>query len=181
MGAAIVFLFFLPWLDRCPVRSIRYRGLAFKIALAVFVVSFIGLGILGGKPVTPSNTIWARVFSLGYFAFFVLMPYYSRHEVTKPLPERVRAPILPLDEREGWFWQTLAKIWNQIHSSECYRASCTRLQKAWGDLESYLRLVGHKLWTQCNYRLATCAIYQTFMARIMTAIERLKNIQGGKQ
>ncbi|HEC18774.1 MAG TPA: cytochrome bc complex cytochrome b subunit [Gammaproteobacteria bacterium] len=89
MGAAIVMLFLLPWLDRSPVKSIRYRGIWFKSALTVFVVSFIGLAYLGTVPATPVATLFSRVFSILYFAFFLLMPFYSRWDKTKPVPERV--------------------------------------------------------------------------------------------
>ena len=89
MGAAIVFLFFLPWLDRSPVKSIRYRGPLFKLALALFAVSFLVLGWLGTQPATPVLTNLARLFSLIYFAFFILMPFYSKIDKTKPVPERV--------------------------------------------------------------------------------------------
>ena len=89
MGAAIVFLFFLPWLDRSPVRSIRYRGPLFKAALTLFVVSFLVLGWLGTQPATPALTNLARLFSAVYFAFFILMPWYTAIDKTKPVPERV--------------------------------------------------------------------------------------------
>jgi ubiquinol-cytochrome c reductase cytochrome b subunit len=89
MGAAIVMLFLLPWLDRSPVKSVRYRGLLFKGALGVFVVSFIALGWLGTQPATPTLTMFARIFSVLYFAFFLLMPIYTRLDKTKPVPERV--------------------------------------------------------------------------------------------
>ncbi len=89
MGAASVFLFFLPWLDRSPVKSIRYRGPLFKLALALFAVSFIVLGWLGTQPATPALTNLARLFSIIYFAFFILMPFYTMMDKTKPVPERV--------------------------------------------------------------------------------------------
>jgi len=89
MGAAIAVLFVLPWLDRSPVKSIRYRGGLFKLALAIFVVSFVALGYLGTQPATPVLTNFARLFSVLYFAFFLLMPFYSRLDKTKPVPERV--------------------------------------------------------------------------------------------
>ena len=89
MGAAIFVLFLLPWLDRSPVRSIRYKGVLSRIALAVFVVSFLALGWLGMQPATPVLTMFARVFSVLYFAFFLLMPIYTRIERTRPVPERV--------------------------------------------------------------------------------------------
>jgi len=89
MGAAIVVLFLLPWLDRSPVKSIRQRGMIFKAALAIFVVSFVSLAYLGTVPVTSTATLFSRIFSVLYFAFFLLMPFYSRWDKTKPVPERV--------------------------------------------------------------------------------------------
>jgi len=89
MLAAIVFLFLLPWLDRCKVKSIRYRGWQFKVALAAFAVSFVALGYLGLQPATQLVNQAARVFTIIYFAFFLLMPLYTSRERTKPVPERV--------------------------------------------------------------------------------------------
>ena len=86
---ALVSLVLLPWLDRSPVKSIRYKGWISRLALAVFVVSFIGLGILGMQPVKPIYVILARVCAIGYFGFFWLMPFYSRIDRVKPVPERV--------------------------------------------------------------------------------------------
>jgi ubiquinol-cytochrome c reductase cytochrome b subunit len=89
MGASIAFLFVLPWLDRSPVRSMRYRGIYSRVALVSFVVAFIALGWLGAMPATDERTFWARVFSVIYFAYFILMPFYTRAETNKPVPERV--------------------------------------------------------------------------------------------
>ncbi|WP_198650504.1 cytochrome b [Saccharospirillum mangrovi] len=89
MGGAIAILFVLPWLDRSPVRSWRYKGWYSKIALVLFAVAFAGLTYLGGQPVNPLNTWLARVGSIIYFAYFLLMPIYTRIETTKPVPERV--------------------------------------------------------------------------------------------
>ncbi len=89
MGMSIVVLFFLPWLDRSKVKSIRYRGPIYKIMLALFIVSFIGLGYLGLLPVSPVATIFAQIFSVIYFLFFLLMPWYTSIDKTKPEPERV--------------------------------------------------------------------------------------------
>jgi len=89
MGGAIAILFVLPWLDRCPVKSIRYRGTIYKVWLAIFVVSFIALGVLGTQVPTPAKTFAAQFFSVVYFLFFLLMPIYTRFERTKPVPERV--------------------------------------------------------------------------------------------
>ena len=89
MGAATNILFLLPWLDRSPVKSIRYRGPIFKSALALFVISFIALGYLGTQTPTPQMTWMARGFSAIYFGFFLLMPFYSKMDKTKPVPARV--------------------------------------------------------------------------------------------
>src|SRR6056300_1282388 len=89
MGAAIAILFVLPWLDRSPVRSIRYKGWLSKIWLLVFAICFVILGILGAIPATPERTLLAQICTALYFAFFILMPWYTRMESTKPVPERV--------------------------------------------------------------------------------------------
>ncbi|MFM7065808.1 MAG: cytochrome bc complex cytochrome b subunit [Gammaproteobacteria bacterium] len=89
MFAAIVLLALLPWLDKSPVKSIRYRGPVTKLALAIFVVTFIALGYLGLKPATGIYPLLSRVFTVLYFAYFLLMPWWSRMDSTKPVPERV--------------------------------------------------------------------------------------------
>lgn len=89
MGLAVMLPIFLPWLDRCKVKSIRYRGWVYKLALGIFVTSFLVLGYLGLQPVSDTYTLVARVFTFTYFAFFVLMPFYTSWEKPKPVPERV--------------------------------------------------------------------------------------------
>lgn len=89
MGLAVLLFFFLPWLDRCKVKSIRYRGTIYKVALALFTVSFIALGWLGLLPAEGAYVVLARIFAVIYFAFFLLMPIYTRLEKTRPVPERV--------------------------------------------------------------------------------------------
>jgi ubiquinol-cytochrome c reductase cytochrome b subunit len=97
MGAAVLIFFALPWLDRSPVKSIRYKGPYYKVALALFVVSFLVLGWLGTQPTdflgklggTDTAVILARVFTLVYFLFFLLMPWYTRIDSHRPEPERV--------------------------------------------------------------------------------------------
>lgn len=89
MGGSIGVLFLLPWLDRGAVKSIRYRGWLYKSALTAFVLAFITLGYLGVHVPTPGKTLLAQVCSLIYFAFFLLMPWYTRWDKTKPVPERV--------------------------------------------------------------------------------------------
>jgi ubiquinol-cytochrome c reductase cytochrome b subunit len=89
MGAAIVVLFFLPWIDRGRVRSIRYRSVWFKVLLIVFAIAFIILGYLGMKQPTDMRTLVARVCTILYFGFFIGLFMVSRSENTKPVPERV--------------------------------------------------------------------------------------------
>ena len=101
MGVSVMVLFLLPWLDRGAVKSIRYRGMHFKTALTAFVIVFLVLGYLGTEPITvwgqfgswlgnaDRATVAARVCTLIYFLFFMLMPWYTKVDKTKPEPERV--------------------------------------------------------------------------------------------
>jgi len=89
MGGAIAILFVLPWLDRSPVRSMRYKGMISKVALGIFVISFVTLGYLGIVPATEGKTMLAQILTAFYFLYFILMPFYTRMEKTKPVPERV--------------------------------------------------------------------------------------------
>jgi ubiquinol-cytochrome c reductase cytochrome b subunit len=89
MLIAVTAFFFLPWLDRSPVKSIRYRGWIFRLFLGLFAISFVGLMYLGMQPAQGIYVTLSRVFAVPYFAFFVLMPFYSRIDPVKPVPERV--------------------------------------------------------------------------------------------
>lgn len=89
MGAAVALPLFMPWLDKSRVRSIRYKGWMTKTALTLFVIAFIGLGYLGLKPSSDLYVLLARILTIVYFGFFLLMPFYSKAEKTKPVPERV--------------------------------------------------------------------------------------------
>ncbi len=101
MGVAVVIFFFLPWLDRSPVKSIRYKGPLFKGALAIFVFAFVLLGYLGTEPTNvwgqfgswlqhaDRATVFARIFTVLYFSFFILMPWYSKIDRCKPEPQRL--------------------------------------------------------------------------------------------
>jgi ubiquinol-cytochrome c reductase cytochrome b subunit len=89
MGGAVMILFLLPWLDRSPVRSIRYRSLANKVMITLFCISFIILGWLGMQSGSTAQTWLARGLTLFYFAFFVFMPFWSRLGASKPVPDRV--------------------------------------------------------------------------------------------
>jgi ubiquinol-cytochrome c reductase cytochrome b subunit len=92
MAGAIVVPAVLPWLDKSPVKSIRYKGMGSKIMLALFVVSFFILGYLGTVHPTPGRTFLAQICTGIYFAYFLLMPWYTRAEKTKPVPDRVTMP-----------------------------------------------------------------------------------------
>jgi ubiquinol-cytochrome c reductase cytochrome b subunit len=89
MFAAILIMFVLPWLDRSPVKSIRYKGTLYKVMLGLFVVDFIMLGFLGTQPTTNLYKFLSQVGTTYYFLFFLLMPIYSKMDKTKPVPERV--------------------------------------------------------------------------------------------
>ena len=88
-AASVAIPFLLPWLDRSPVRSWRYRGNITKAMLVLFVASFLILGVLGVKSPTPERTFLAQICSVFYFAFFLLMPIWSSLDKTKPVPERI--------------------------------------------------------------------------------------------
>jgi ubiquinol-cytochrome c reductase cytochrome b subunit len=107
MGLATLIFFALPWLDRGTVKSIRYRGTQWKAWFATFIVCFLILGYLGVKP----TTVWgqfgawasfldtrdvatwvARLCTVLYFLFFFLMPWYTKNDQTKPVPDRVTMP-----------------------------------------------------------------------------------------
>ncbi|UZJ61394.1 cytochrome bc complex cytochrome b subunit [Pseudomonas sp. KU26590] len=89
MGAAIAVLFVLPWLDRSPVKSMRYKGWLSRLGLLLFCVSFVTLGVLGVLPPSSDRALLSQVCTFTYFAYFILMPFYTRMERTKPVPDRV--------------------------------------------------------------------------------------------
>ena len=89
MGLGVMAFFFLPWLDRSPVKSIRYRGGLYKTILGIFVVCFLILGYLGLLPPTEGRTLVAQICTVIYFLFFLLMPIYTKLDKTKPVPDRV--------------------------------------------------------------------------------------------
>jgi ubiquinol-cytochrome c reductase cytochrome b subunit len=89
MGGAVVILAGLPWFDKSPVKSIRYRPGWHKIVYAVFVVNFVILGYLGVQPPSPTGELVSQVGTLLYFGFFVLMPWWSQLGTFKTVPERV--------------------------------------------------------------------------------------------
>ena len=104
MAAAIAVLFVLPWLDRSPVRSIRYKGIISRIAILVFVACFIILGYLGVKAPTPGRTLLAQICTILYFGYFVGIYFWTRYETTKPEPDRIT-----MDGGMG-FWKTTGAL-----------------------------------------------------------------------
>jgi ubiquinol-cytochrome c reductase cytochrome b subunit len=89
MGGAVIILFFLPWLDNSPVKSIRYRPDWHKYLYGIFVINFLILGYLGVQPPSPIGERVSQVGTLFYFGFFLLMPWWSRLGMSKPVPDRV--------------------------------------------------------------------------------------------
>jgi ubiquinol-cytochrome c reductase cytochrome b subunit len=89
MFAAVGILFLLPWLDRSPVKSIRYKGLWYKVMLTLFAIAFVRLGMLGMSEGTAAQTIEMRIWTFVYFAFFILLYFLSPRASTKPVPDRV--------------------------------------------------------------------------------------------
>jgi ubiquinol-cytochrome c reductase cytochrome b subunit len=89
MLLAVVAFLFVPWLDGSPVKSIRYKGWMSRTALTLFAIAFVALGYLGLQPAEGLYVMLARIFAVIYFAFFILMPFYTRLEKCKPVPERV--------------------------------------------------------------------------------------------
>ena len=90
MVAAMVIFAILPWLDRSPVKSIRYKGVYSKVFLSLFVISFIALGYLGSVTPNPTRTHLAQFFTIIYFAYFIFMPFYTKYETCKNVPERIK-------------------------------------------------------------------------------------------
>lgn len=101
MFGAIAVLFVLPWLDKSPVKSMRYKGWFSRIALLLFVVSFIILGILGTQAVTPAKQLLAQIMTIVYFAYFFAMPWYTRAEKVATPPERVTGRWISIPQLIG--------------------------------------------------------------------------------
>jgi len=104
MAAAIAIWFVLPWLDRSPVKSVRYKGMCSRIAIVVFAAAFIILGVLGVRAPTPERTTLAQICTVLYFLFFIAMPFWTAYEKTKPEPERVT-----MDGGIG-FWKSMGVL-----------------------------------------------------------------------
>jgi ubiquinol-cytochrome c reductase cytochrome b subunit len=90
MGGAVITLFFLPWLDHSPVKSVRYRPTFHKVFMGLFVLAFFILAIIGTKPPSPASNVIAQICTMVYFAFFLGMPFWTPLGTFKPVPDRVR-------------------------------------------------------------------------------------------
>jgi len=101
MFGAIGILFVLPWLDKSPVKSMRYKGRLSRFALLMFVVSFITLGYLGTQAVSPGRTLLAQVMTLVYFTYFFAMPWYTRVESTSEPPKRLTGRFITIPQLIG--------------------------------------------------------------------------------
>ena len=101
MFSAIAILFFLPWLDRSPVRSMRYKGWYSRVALMLFVVSFFILGVLGVQAVSPAKILLAQIMTVVYFLYFILMPWYTRLEKTSQPPDRLTGRWISIPQLIG--------------------------------------------------------------------------------
>jgi len=88
-GSSVMILAGMPWLDQSPVRSIRYRPDWHKIVLGIFAIAFVVLGYLGVQPPSPIRNVISQVCAVLYFAFFLLMPWWSAMGTFKPVPKRV--------------------------------------------------------------------------------------------
>ena len=104
MAAAIAILFVLPWLDRSPVRSIRYKGIISRIAILVFAAVFVILGYLGVKAPTPERTFLAQICTVLYFSYFIGIYFWTRWETCKPEPDRIT-----MDGGMG-FWRSMGAL-----------------------------------------------------------------------
>jgi ubiquinol-cytochrome c reductase cytochrome b subunit len=89
MGASVVILALMPWLDHSPVRSIRYRPSWHKLVYILFGIAFVALGYLGVQAPTAGRTLVSQICTIIYFGFFLLMPWWSRAGQFKPVPSRV--------------------------------------------------------------------------------------------
>ena len=89
MFSAVMVLFALPWLDRSPAKSMRYRPRWHTVVLGLFVVMFVTLGFFGVQPVSPVGTLLSQIATMCYFGFFLLMPWWSTMGSFKEIPERV--------------------------------------------------------------------------------------------
>ncbi len=144
MGGSLVLLFFLPWLDRSPVKSIRYKGRFSQIALIVFAAAFVVLGYLGLQSPSPARTALAQICTLIYFAYFIGLPIWSSMEKTLPEPERVQKKGLSKMLVLGGLALFLVLVFVPIKAvasggGACGEVPCEHFEADLGDKESLQR------------------------------------------
>lgn len=144
MMAAIVVLFFLPWLDRSPVKSMRYKGTFSRVALIVFAATFVILGYLGLNAPTPGRTALAQFCTIIYFLYFIGMPFWTKREATLPEPARLQAKGLPLPLVLGGLALFLLLVFVPIKAvgstgGACGEVPCDHFESDLSDKESLQR------------------------------------------
>jgi len=144
MGLAIVMLFFLPWLDRSPVKSIRYKGTFSRVALIIFAATFVVLGYLGLKAPSPGRTALAQICTVIYFAYFIGMPFWTKMEKTLPEPERVQKKGLSMPLVLGGLALFLVLVFASISAvastgGACGAVPCDHFEADLSDKESLQR------------------------------------------
>lgn len=153
MFGAIAILFVLPWLDKSPVKSIRYKGTFSRVALLAFVVAFLILGVLGTQSVSPAKTLLAQMMTLVYFAYFIAMPWYTRAETTSTPPERVTGRFISIPQLIGSLLLIAALVviplmlTNTAHASEASNVALDHVETSFEDKASLQRGWG----TYMNY------------------------------
>ncbi len=153
MFGAIAILFVLPWLDKSPVRSIRYKGKFSRIALLLFVVAFLILGVLGTQSVSPAKTLLAQIMTLVYFGYFFAMPWYTRAEETATPPERVTGRFISIPQFIGALLLIAAMVviplmlTNTAHAAEASNVDLMHVETSFEDKGSLQRGWG----TYMNY------------------------------
>ena len=153
MFGAIAILFVLPWLDKSPVKSMRYKGTFSRVALLSFVVAFLILGVLGTQSVSPAKTLLAQMMTLVYFAYFFAMPWYTRAETTSTPPERVTGRFISIPQLIGSLLLIAALVviplmlTNTAHASEASNVALDHVETSYEDKASLQRGWG----TYMNY------------------------------
>lgn len=153
MFGAIAILFVLPWLDKSPVKSIRYKGTFSRVALLMFVVAFLILGVLGTQSVSPAKTLLAQLMTLVYFGYFFAMPWYTRAETTSTPPERVTGRFISIPQLIGSLLLIAALViiplmlTNTAHASEASNVALEHVETSFEDKGSLQRGWG----TYMNY------------------------------
>ncbi len=144
MAAAIAILFVLPWLDRSPVKSMRYKGMFSRVALMVFAASFVVLGYLGVQQSTNARTSLAQICTAIYFAYFIGMPFWTKKERCLPVPERVQSKGLGLGMVLGGLAIFVLLVLLPIKavasgSGECGTVPCEHFEADYADKASLQR------------------------------------------